>query len=305
MQAERESKGNIGLTGPLNRPVVIRAGDVALGDSAKHRAPGRRGKNFGFFDKDRGIGFRTSMTVTSAARYTPRHKHVFDQVRYIVNGQAKFGRTIFNTGDCLYFPEGVAYGPEDCSMCPERIGITIQFPGPTGIPYPHPSDAVRARSELANLGNFEDGIFVWPDGRKQDGHEAVTEYLMGKKLEYPSPRYPELIAMHSDSYFWEALPEASGIFVKHLGFFNEVGPNIKMLKIEPGAATQPGVAPCQQVRYLLAGSITFGNETYDPISCMYFPADVPYGSTFSSTGATLLVVQLASPNRGVPPFCLI
>jgi hypothetical protein len=245
------------------------------------------------------------MTVTSAARYTPRHKHVFDQVRYIVSGQAKFGRTTFASGDCLYFPEGVSYGPEDCSMCEERIGITIQFPGPTGIPYPHPSDAARAMTELAKIGDFNDGVFVRPDGRKQDGHEAVTEYLTGKKLEYPLPRYPELVAMHTDAYSWTPLAGTGGVFVKHLGYFNEAGPNIKMLKIEPGAATQPGVAPCQQVRYLLEGTITFNNQEYCPISCMFFPAHVPYAATFSDIGATLLVVQLASPQGDAPPLCLI
>ncbi len=64
---EQKRNPNIGLTGPLDQPVVIDAGDIELGHAAKHRAPGRRGKNFGFFDRDRGIGFRTSMTVTSAS----------------------------------------------------------------------------------------------------------------------------------------------------------------------------------------------------------------------------------------------
>jgi hypothetical protein len=38
---------------------------------------------------------------------------------------------------------------------------------------------------------------------------------------------------------------------------------------------------------------------------MYFPAHVAYSGTSSSTGATLFVVQLASPDGDPPPFCVI
>ena len=294
----------IAFAGPLDGPMVIQDTDVPSRDAA-HRAPGRKSKTFGFFDPARRIGFRAATTVTKASRFTPRHKHAFDQIRYIISGQAKFGRTLYGAGDCLYMPEGVPYGPEDCSMCEERAGITVQFPGPTQVPFPHPSDTARARSELAKIGRFEGGLFVWPDGRKEDGHEAATAFLLGHEISYPAPRYPEFVAMHSNAYPWVALEGNAGTAVKHLGYFNETGPNIKLLKLDPGAHTQAGSAPCQQVRYLIDGEIFYDGESYNPITCMYFPADVPYQETSSRTGATLLIVQMASPAGKAPPFCLI
>ena len=295
---------DIAFTGPLIRPLVIPDTEV-LSRDADHRPPGRKSKNFGFFDRERGVGFRAAATVTKSSRYTPRHKHGFDQIRYIISGAVKFGRTLYGAGDCLYMPEGVSYGPEDCSVCEERLGLTVQFPGPTRIPFPHPADSSRARAELAKIGKFEAGLYTWPDGRKQDGHEAATEYLQGHEISYPAPRYPEHVAMRSQAYPWVPLENIPGVSVKHLGYFNETGPNVKLLKLEPGACTPEGTAPCQQVRYLIEGDIVFGGDLFKPISCMYFPAEVPYGSTMSRSGAILLVVQMASVDGKAPPFCLI
>jgi hypothetical protein len=299
-----ETAADLAFTGPLVEPIVVQDTEVRSRDGG-HRPPGRKSKNFGFYDRERGIGFRAASTYTESSRYTPRHKHGFDQIRYIISGHAKFGRTVYGPGDCLYMPEGVTYGPEDCSVSPERIGLTVQFPGPTRIPFPHPNDTARAMSELAKIGQFDKGLFAWPDGRRQDGHEAATEYLLGHAISYPEGRYPDFVAMHSRAYPWMPLENAPGVFVKHLGYFNETGPNVKLLKLEPGASTPKGLAPCQQVRYVIEGDIVFREKSYVPISCMYFPSDVPYESTSSRSGATLLVVQMASVEGKAPPFCLI
>jgi hypothetical protein len=65
------------------------------------------------------------------------------------------------------------------------------------------------------------------------------------------------------------------------------------------------MAPCQQVRYLIEGEAIYEDERYKAMSCMYYPAHAPYAATSSETGATLLVVQLASPSLEPPPYCLI
>src|SRR5262245_37571678 len=43
--------------------------------------------------------------------YSPRHRHNFDQVRFTIAGSVKYGPIQTQAGDCIYFPEGVAYGP--------------------------------------------------------------------------------------------------------------------------------------------------------------------------------------------------
>jgi quercetin dioxygenase-like cupin family protein len=300
----KENWEKIAMNGPLTHPVVIR-GDQSGWDDVGHRVTGRKGKNFGFFDAERGIGLRAAVNITTSERSTPRHKHIFDQVRFILKGKVKYGREIYNEGDCIYLPEGVSYGPEDASICDAKVGLTMQFPGPARFPKPHPQELKRAQKELTQIGKFEGGVFVWPDGRKQDGSEAVTEYLMGDDIKYPPPRYSDIVVMHSKNHPWQPLKGTSGVAVKHLGYFNDVGPNIKLVKIEPNASTQPGSAPCQQVRYIIEGEAIYEDERYQAVSCMYYPANAPYSATASDSGVTLLVVQLAFPDRDPPPYCLI
>ncbi len=300
----KENWEKIAMGGPLTHPVVIRGNESGWQETA-HRANGRRGKNFGFFDQERGIAIRAAVNVTKSTRYTPRHRHVFDQVRFILSGNVKYAREVYGPGDCIYLPEGVSYGPEDASVSEEKIGLTMQFTGPSRTPKPHPEDLARAQKELEQIGKFEGGIFVWPDGRKQDGSEAVVEHLMGDELKYPPARYSDIVVMRSYNHPWQALKEASGVSVKHLGYFNEVGPNIKLVKIEPGASTRPGTAPCQQVRYIVEGEAIYEGDRYKAVSCMYYPAHAPYSATSSDSGATLLVVQLAAQDLEPPPYCVI
>ena len=50
--------------------------------------------------------------ASESAYAVPRHRHNFDQVRYNVRGQIKYGDTVFPTGWVVYFPEGAYYGPQ-------------------------------------------------------------------------------------------------------------------------------------------------------------------------------------------------
>jgi hypothetical protein len=77
-----------------------------------------------------------------------------------------------------------------------------------------------------------------------------------------------------------------------------------MVNLDAGASTPAGIANCEQIRLLIEGDISHGGKDYEAVSCMYFPANVPYPSTSSKKGATLFVVQVGSQGRR-PPFCLI
>jgi len=260
---------------------------------------------FGFFDKENGINWKTTFRVSGKQFYSPRHKHTFDQVRYFVRGSVQYGKDVYEAGTCLYLPEGVHYGPMQPIEGMERAGIGMQFAGCSRIMFPYRSDIAKAREAMEKLGTNEKGAFRWADGRLQDGYEAVLEHLTGRKVEYPKPRYDNYIVMHSENHAWTPLKGASGVFVKHLGYFNATGPNIKLLKIEPGAETSAGMAAFQQVRAVVEGEIDYEGENYETVSCMYLPAHVPYSSIKSARGATLLVVQLAANPDEPPPFCLI
>jgi hypothetical protein len=291
------------ITGPL----IVQGENMAFGDIVRHRGGGRKGKSFGFLDREHGVCINASMSVYTSERLNPRHKHDFDQVRYYVRGGENYSKEIFGPGDCVYFPEGVPYGPTfTAEGSEENVRLGMQFQGPARRPFFQRLEVQKGDQELLALGGkFEKGLFIWPDGRKQDSAEAIREHLAGAKMDYPTPRYDDYIVMHSQEYPWQPLDGASGVAVKHLGYFNEVGPNIKMIRIDGGASTQPGTAPCQQIRYVIEGEITFEGKDYPAISCMYFPAHVPYPATKSARGATLLVMQLAGLDGHSPPWCLI
>lgn len=290
----------------IKGPVAVRGEDIELREIVTHRGGGRKRKVFGFLDREHGICLNASMTVYTRERLNPRHKHDFDQLRFYVRGGENYGKQVFGPGDCVYFPEAVPYGPTfTAESSEENVRLNMQFQGPSRGPFFYRTEVQAGEPALLKIGKFENGMFIWPDGRKQDSAEAVREYLGGKKIEYPVPRYDDYVVMHSNRYAWQPLDGTSGISVKHLGYFNEGGPNIKLVKIDAGASTPAGTAPCQQVRFLIEGQISYGGESYSAVSCMFFPAHIGYGSTSSKTGASLLVVQLSSSDGHRPPFCLI
>ena len=216
----------------ITGPVIVRAAD-GMQWQASHReaeigaVSTRPSTLFGFADKEAGISLRASYRTSIRDFHSPRHKHTFDQVRYILSGAVKYGRDVHGPETCLYLPEGVSYGPMQSYEDSVRTSVGLQFPGPSRIPYPTSADIARAREELSKLGKFEKGIFAWSDGRKQDSFEAIAERLMGEELSYPAPRYKDYVVMNAENYDWRPLQDTSGVFVKHLGYFNEVGPTSK------------------------------------------------------------------------------
>lgn len=302
MVATTKSKAN-----PITRPIVVRSNEGSSLPRIREPKAAQLSPTtlFGFFDKENGINFKTTSGTTGGQFYSPRHKHTFDQIRYFIRGAVQYGKEVYGPGTCIYLPEGVPYGPMQAVEGVERAGIGMQFAGCSGIPFLYRSDISDGEKELEKVGTFGKGVFRWADGRTQDSYEAILEHLIGRKVEYPKPRYSDYIVMHTKNYSWAPVQDVPGVFVKHLGYFNETGPNIKLVRIEPGARTPEGVASCQQVRAIVDGEVSYEGERYDAVSCMYFPAHVPYASAESTQGATLFVVQVASPDGDVPPFCLI
>jgi hypothetical protein len=289
--------------GTLSQPVVIHESAVEWRDLGPHE--GIQIKDLPFSDKERGITLRAAVAMTTASVYAPRHRHTFDQVRYFIKGGTKFGRHVYGPGDCVYFPEGVFYGPQTPHEDSDCVLIAVQFSGPSGIPYPHPPELAAAIRELASRGSFEKGVYKPAGGRPEEAFNAVMRHLTGHDLRYPEPRYDDIVGMHAANYRWLPLPQAPGASVKHLGYFNEAGPNIKLLQLERGAETPAGNAPCQQLRFVVEGEVAYEGRTYGPVSCLYFPAHTPYAATSSPSGAVQLVIQLAAPDGSPPPYCYL
>src|SRR3954469_12183195 len=76
--------------------------EVRVGSEAKPRD---------FIDRSRGIAFRIHTANHPHDFFSPRHRHTFDQVRYMMSGSVRYGDKVYSEGDCIYVPAGCTYGP--------------------------------------------------------------------------------------------------------------------------------------------------------------------------------------------------
>jgi len=240
-----------------------------------------------YFDTDRGIGNRVESVCLNPTFVTPRHRHVYDQIRYVVEGELKYGDRRHTAGDFLYVPEATWYGPQEGQ---EVKLVDIQFAGPSGIPYLDQDALARARKEMALVGTFESGIYTDSQGRTQDSYVALTEHITGKPVEYPPARYDDYIVVHSNEFPWVKSQADDGVSVRHLGTFNETGPDAKMLKLAAGAELPAAAIPYQQARFVLDGGVESSGEEYPGISFAYIPPDEKFGATRAYVETTMLVI---------------
>ena len=135
--------------------------------------PGYNQRYQGFFDKDRRIAARIGSLYAEPYYHSPRHRHTFQQVRYVLSGKMKYGSEVYEKGDCLYIPEGAYYGPVKPVESGEQLYFAdIQFEGPSGIPYPEPEEVVDAQRRLAETGTFAEGVYTFPSPRRWWTHSG-------------------------------------------------------------------------------------------------------------------------------------
>ena len=257
--------------------------------------PGYKQRYQGFFDKARGIGARIGSLYADPYYHSPRHRHTFQQVRFLVGGKMKYGREVYEAGDCLYIPEGAYYGP--IKPVPVEEGgseqmhfIDIQFEGPSGIPYPDPDEVVTAQRALAQTGKFEEGVYTFPDGRNRDAYEAILEKVTGQPVVYPQPRLTSYVVMRSGAYPWIAHRSIPGVSAKHLGYFFETGPNIKLVSIAAGAALPAGSPAGHRAVFLTEGTASFEGKDYPTTSYFMLPSGERHAPIAAKDDVKLLMV---------------
>jgi hypothetical protein len=287
----------------IDRGVGVRESDLPWVDIGVR--PGYKQRYKGFFDKSRSIGARIGSLYADPYYLSPRHRHTFQQVRYVVEGKMKYGREVYGVGDCLYLPEGTYYGPikpvsEAEGGSDQMHFVDIQFMGPSQIPYPEPDDVVNAQRELAKTGTFEEGIYTFPNGRKRDAYEAILEKLTGKPIEYPPSRLTNYVVMRSPAFPFLPHGRLAGVAQKHLGYFFESGPNIKFMSIAAGAAIPAGSPQGHRALFLVSGEVTFDAQNFDPLSYFMFPGGEPHGAIEARADAELLVISWAPQGQALP-----
>src|SRR4051794_38460062 len=114
-------------------------------------------------DDDSPNNYLLNVGLTGAGGWgTPRHRHNFDQIRYVLKGEYPISpHKTMGEGSVAYFPENVHYGPQDR---PEGLEMmVIQFGGASGSGFLSTPRREAANEALKAKGEFKGGIFSWVD----------------------------------------------------------------------------------------------------------------------------------------------
>jgi hypothetical protein len=171
----------------------------------------------------------------------PPHRHNFDQIRLPLRGAMNHGRGIVvGEGEVGYFPEGLAYGPQedplDGAQPGERLQLVLQFGGASHYGFMSIEQRREAWAELGKTGSFDGPFYVRPDGKREWGLNTVWQHVFGVKLKYPRSRYKSPIIANPKCFNWLRLAGAPGVEHKYMGAFSERGVWIEMIRLRPNAA---------------------------------------------------------------------
>jgi hypothetical protein len=183
-----------------------------------------------------------SLVLTrTPGRFSPRHRHNFEQFRFQIEGTANYGRTgKLKPGMLGYFPEGVHYGPQTQEDNESLTMLVLQCGGASGSGYPGRAAINRAQGELRQKGTFKDGVFHRnagePGKRNLDGFQAIWEHINQRSLVYPKPRYDVPILIYPENFQELPVEGTSGVFEKRLGMFTEGRSEAGIMQLDKGAS---------------------------------------------------------------------
>jgi len=254
MRASQASTTNADLVGTMREGVLAQ----------KHLLIGEDGSPINF---DLNVG-RTG----DGGWQAPRHRHNFDQIRYVIKGKYPYGKDkILREGCVGYFPESVYYGPQDR---PEGLEtMVLQFGGASGNGYLSVAQREAANEALKQKGEFKNGVFTYFDEKgqrhNQDGSEACFEHATGRKQEFAPPRYEDVIVMDPSAYAW--IPQgAEGVYVKWLGSFGERSAGIGFMRLDRNAIYGGGERPSVEILFQTKGRVAVSGQEYGPESAFEF-----------------------------------
>src|SRR5436190_15200646 len=185
--------------------------------------------------------FKFSLSKLGTDYSGPRHRHNFDQYRYMIEGESDYGQDgPLKAGMLGYYPEGVAYGPQVNKT--EIYCAVLQFGGVSGSGYLLPREVKAGMEELKAFGTFKDGIFHRNEGvpgrRNSDAYQAIWEHMHGREMVYPKGRYNAPIYADAKNFEWAPVHGAPGVSEKLFGVWTERRTEAGLLRLENGAHHQ-------------------------------------------------------------------
>lgn len=166
----------------------------------------------------------------------PRHRHNFDQVRFVLKGEFGFNEDQQQqAGTVGYFTEGTWY---------TQVGrgfshtLLLQCENASRTPYVSTETFPAVAAELRKTGAFRNGRYVTTvDGKEvtKDGYEAVWEHITGRTLAYVEPRYEKPVIMDPGRYTPVPVAGEPGVTRKALGTFTERELAVSLFQLAAGA----------------------------------------------------------------------
>jgi hypothetical protein len=182
--------------------------------------------------------FKFSLSRLGTDYSGPRHRHNFDQYRFMIEGQSDYGQDgPLKQGMLGYYPEGVPYGPQ--VNITEIFCAVLQFGGASGSGYLLPREVKAGMEELKKFGEFKDGVFHRHDGtgkRNMDAYQAIWEHVHGREMIYPKGRYDAPIYADATNYVWAPVRGAPGVCEKLFGVWTERRTEAGLLRLAAGAS---------------------------------------------------------------------
>jgi len=184
--------------------------------------------------------FQLSLGRLGGDFYSPRHRHNFEQVRFLLEGDLDFARDgKMKAGMVGYFPEGMFYGPQSQDPTASPITLVLQCGGASGSGYLSRKEVKAGMDALSAQGEFKDGVFRRhkdvPGKRNMDGYQAIWEYANKRPMTYPKPRYSRPFMMDPQNYEWVPVAGVEGVAERLLGVFTERRTEAAFLRLDPGA----------------------------------------------------------------------
>lgn len=227
---------------------------------------------------------------------TPRHRHVFEQFRYVLAGDyAVAGEQYLPEGWLGYFPESTYYGPQIKTS--NLTMISIQFGGPSGLGYMSVAQRKHGRQILVDEGGeFRDGMYVSVDAEGtehvRDAHEIMWERAMGiERLSFPEPRYNSMILMNPSSFTWLDGPEL-GVRRKRLGSFSERDIRAELVSVGKGATLSFGTESSAEILFLADGVVEHRGRAYPKLSAFGTAKGDPAEDLAAAEDCTFFYVKL-------------
>jgi hypothetical protein len=217
-----------------------------------------------------GLGYTADLVRYEGGHGTfsaPRHVHNFDQIRYVVSGRPDFGHyQVAEAGQSAFFPAGAPYGPETIE---EADVFLIQW----GTDWITRDQHDATYAAMQEVGEFREGYYIRTDAagteQRSDGRNAVWETFHGRKLSYPTPRYPQPVMMEPQGFTWRPADHGQGVSQKLLGRFTEDDVYLANYRWNGDGASLQLPPDRLQVTWVIDGEVSINGVAYVPATAIF------------------------------------